>query len=204
MTLIKRILSADSVIYIDDSPEDIKKNVYTITLPHEGFGLSPTVLMDVYNKRKELISNNNTVISVFDFDCTLSKHHLFKTMYHPNSYWLQKWKNTVDSGEPVISNIRFCWWIMGGLERVEIIRSWFVEDRKDNNIVLTNGIADDTSTVLERVGLLEFFRVIADTHGNVILILNDSKTKKLKINDNKYSKEFFINTFILNNDKIDI
>ena len=203
-SIIKQMVSGDNVIYIDDSPEDIKKDVYTITLPHEGSGLSPRDLMDVYKKRKELISNGKNVINVFDFDCTLSKHHLFKTLYYPNSPWVEKWKNTENAGDQSISNIRFCWWIMGGLERVEIIRAWFVEDRETNNVVLTNGIADDVVKVLERVGLLEFFRFIADTRGNVILILNDSKPKKIRISDERYSKEFFINKFILNNEKIDI
>lgn len=202
-SMINKVISGNYVIYIDDSPEDIKENVYTISIPHEGYGLSSINLMDMYNKRREIVNIGKSVTNVFDFDCTISKHHLFKTLYQPNSLWVQKWKNEVDAGEPSISNIRFCWWIMGGLERVETIRSWFVEDREVNNIILTNGIADDVVKVLERVNLLEFFRVVADTRGSVILILNDSKIK-LKINDKRYSKESFIKKFIFNNEKIDI
>eukprot|EP00658_Telonema_sp_P-2_P038254 TRINITY_DN27483_c0_g1_i2.p1 TRINITY_DN27483_c0_g1~~TRINITY_DN27483_c0_g1_i2.p1 ORF type:complete len:178 (+),score=24.70 TRINITY_DN27483_c0_g1_i2:185-718(+) len=88
------------VIYVDDSVDGLLKQqvlevpVDVVELPREGDGLTPEILAQVKQcySAAALQDSEAEVCVIYDFDCTLSAQHMFKTFYQSSSRWAQAWK----------------------------------------------------------------------------------------------------------------
>jgi len=113
---------------------------------------------------------------VFDFDCTLSENHLWKTTHrytkqpHETKDWGQI---ATDAGFPgqtkkLINNPLFVEWIMGGSQRIQQLRDFLTHlQRCDVRLeISTLSEVDRVYHVLRQVGLIRFFSRIHGRHSS--------------------------------------
>jgi len=86
----------DHIVYIDDDPEEElvgRGDVDIVELPKEGRALRKddfaqvTTLVGNAAKKKA----RKSIVCIFDFDCTLSRMHMFKAMHQSDSKWRRGW-----------------------------------------------------------------------------------------------------------------
>jgi len=89
----------DHVIYVDDSVEsafvnaDLGGTIDVVQLPKEGEGLTSALLSQVARLCKTAGAKTKTsVCVVYDFDCTLSEKHMFKSICQTKSTWAKQWQ----------------------------------------------------------------------------------------------------------------
>lgn len=105
-----------SLVYIDDNIEDgyynfcRKYNPVDVKLPSEGTGLNQGTFDNIYNLLK--IGYYNFLF--FDFDCTITNKHKFKTMHGFNGY--PKPYNWTDMGDDEREL-----WFLGGQDRLDML-----------------------------------------------------------------------------------
>lgn len=105
---------------------------------------------------------------VMDFDCTLSKRHLFKSTHMSEGSWRKSAISTFPTlGDPTrppadlpggndMGRTKFSLWIMGGGDRVLELKTWFTNLRK-KNVQIEISTWSEVSwvlKVLDHVGLL--------------------------------------------------
>eukprot|EP00656_Telonema_subtile_P053916 TRINITY_DN7901_c0_g1_i1.p1 TRINITY_DN7901_c0_g1~~TRINITY_DN7901_c0_g1_i1.p1 ORF type:complete len:224 (-),score=64.03 TRINITY_DN7901_c0_g1_i1:71-742(-) len=83
------------IVYLDDNIEESKgeERVVTIALEKEGSGLQK----EHFETILELASDAAGCVCVFDFDCTLSSHHMYKAMHFEKSTARKHWNEHVES-----------------------------------------------------------------------------------------------------------
>lgn len=92
----------DSVIYIDDHVERCgDTRVTSLKLEKEGSGLSQAYFNQIFgmiegDSSGRFHGGNLGVVCVFDFDCTLSREHMYKAMNEPSSSWRVKWNRFLE------------------------------------------------------------------------------------------------------------
>eukprot|EP00658_Telonema_sp_P-2_P072630 TRINITY_DN61759_c0_g1_i1.p1 TRINITY_DN61759_c0_g1~~TRINITY_DN61759_c0_g1_i1.p1 ORF type:complete len:499 (+),score=109.17 TRINITY_DN61759_c0_g1_i1:99-1595(+) len=95
------------LIYVDDSVEpefsgdDLVGTADVVELPREGRGLDTETLAEVFDLRAAAVAagGEKEVCVIFDFDCTLSSWHMFKSLYQPKSKWGKEWQGVQEAGE---------------------------------------------------------------------------------------------------------
>lgn len=104
-------LGIDHVIYVDDSVEsafvnsDLGGPVDVVQLPKEGEGLTSALLSQVARLCKTAGSKTkSSVCVVYDFDCTLSHKHMFKSICQPKSHWAKQWHTHCSMNKSVPNN----------------------------------------------------------------------------------------------------
>ena len=80
-----------------------RHDVRTIRLPKEGSGLTADIAHTVVATTKEAHRVKGQVLVVFDFDCTLSGRHMFKSMYQPMSHWATSWDQYAQSHDGAVA-----------------------------------------------------------------------------------------------------
>ena len=85
------------IIYLDDNPEMASNSfVSTIPLQFEGDGIDEEILKTIIQDVDLIKKNGKNVTIVWDFDCTLTHKHMFKSMRQPHSKWAIEWQNIQD------------------------------------------------------------------------------------------------------------
>jgi hypothetical protein len=71
------------ILYIDDNPEIFRdKNIDVIRLPFEGNGMNKELFESVYEKLNLMTDSNKEKLVIWDFDCTLTQRHMYKSMFN--------------------------------------------------------------------------------------------------------------------------
>jgi len=88
-------------VYVDDDPEPLSgTTIVTHRLPREGNGITPEDAKQIVAMGKDQATRNGgTGVFIFDFDCTLSRRHMFKAMHQPGSTWARDWDSYAASNE---------------------------------------------------------------------------------------------------------
>eukprot|EP00656_Telonema_subtile_P017880 TRINITY_DN19640_c0_g1_i2.p1 TRINITY_DN19640_c0_g1~~TRINITY_DN19640_c0_g1_i2.p1 ORF type:complete len:300 (+),score=84.87 TRINITY_DN19640_c0_g1_i2:195-1094(+) len=87
------------VIYVDDSVEsqfssgDLDGPADVVELPKEGCGLNSELCAQVLLLAEQASSSleGGELCMIYDFDCTLTTHHMFKALYQSKSRWAVEW-----------------------------------------------------------------------------------------------------------------
>ena len=74
--------------------EGLGIGVEVLELPKEGQGLTTAMLSQIASMRETArgAADGGLCCCIFDFDCTLSSMHLFKTFYSSKSSWAKEWQ----------------------------------------------------------------------------------------------------------------
>jgi len=106
-----------------------------------------------------------------------------------------------DSKSPTLDNPLFVSWLMGDTPRIEMLSQGFdaLAGTPCNNIVLTNGFAQNATRVLQNIGLAKHFKAVCDTRGAVVRNPASPDADVVEIEDgSRYSKEQFVEDYIFN------
>lgn len=89
------------IVYVDDNVERkwLPPHVLTVQLEQEGSGITgPGAEQALAMSGVDLHTLRSTDIVIWDFDCTLSSVHLYKTLHMNQIYpWRQKWSPPMSS-----------------------------------------------------------------------------------------------------------
>ena len=106
-----------------------------------------------------------------DFDCTISRRHLWGTLYSNWELCVNDWRDHVDAckrkGESTpkksVDDLRFLDYVFGGGDRLELLRKSFSAMIKDFGTTLyvsTHGMVEDVVTALRNVKMLDMFAAV--------------------------------------------
>ena len=89
-------MGIDHIVYIDDDPEEElegRGEVDIVGLPKEGRSLTKNDFAQVEEHVAKAMSTKGrkSLMCIFDFDCTLSRYHMFKALHQSSSKWRQGW-----------------------------------------------------------------------------------------------------------------